>query len=142
MDGARIKIAELDQASRADGERLRQVIESISSLCDAKTGLERELAGSAALVSKAGTMATKFEERASVAKHAMNEDFAIAELTKEKDRFGIKGIVHDLVTWDENYERCVLAAGSEWMKAFVVDDVKSMIAIAAYAKEKSCPACA
>ncbi len=139
VDGARIKIAEIDQALRADGERLRQVIESISSLSDAKTGLERELAGSAALVSKAGTMATKFEERASVAKHAMNEDFAIAELTKEKDRFGIKGIVHDLVTWDENYERCVLAAGSEWMKAFVVDDVKSMIAIAAYAKEKKLP---
>ena len=139
VDGARKKIAELDQALQTDGERLRQVIESIGSLSETKTGLERELAGSAALVSKAGTMATKFEERASVAKHAMNEDFAIAALTNEKDRFGIKGIVHDLVTWDENYERCVLAAGSEWMKAFVVDDVKSMIAIAAYAKEKKLP---
>jgi chromosome segregation protein len=138
-EAARKRIAGFEESLQADGARLRQTIDLISSLGEAKDSLERELAGSAMLVSKAGTMATKFEERASVAKHAMNEDFAIAELTKEKDRFGIKGIVHDLVTWDKNYERCVLAAGAEWMKAFVVDDVKSMIAIAAYAKEKKLP---
>jgi chromosome segregation protein len=33
----------------------------------------------------------------------------------------------------------VFAAGSEWMKAFVVTDIKSMIMIAAYAKEQKLP---
>src|SRR5918998_6978663 len=58
---------------------------------------------------------------------------------KEKDRFGICGLVHDLIRWDKSYERPVLAAGSEWMKAFVVNDIKSMIMIAVYAKEQKLP---
>jgi chromosome segregation protein len=138
-DAAKIRVAELRQSLESDRARLQDVTRLICELGDIKAALERELAGSAALFSKADSMATKFEERASVAKHAMNEDFAIAELAKEKDRFGIKGIVHDLLRWDRDYERAVLAAGSEWMKAFVVEDIKSMIAIAAYAKEKKLP---
>jgi chromosome segregation protein len=58
---------------------------------------------------------------------------------KEKDRFSICGLVHDLIRWDKSYERPVFAAGSEWMKAFVVTDIKSMIMIAAYAKEQKLP---
>ena len=40
------------------------------------------------LLIRAESLATKFEERASAAKNAMSEDFAIAELMKEKDKFG------------------------------------------------------
>ncbi len=79
---------------------------------------------------RAESLVNKFEERATIAKNAMNEDLAIAELMKEKDRFSICGLVHDLIRWDKPYERPVLAAGSEWMKAFVVNDIRSMIMIA------------
>ncbi len=136
---AKTRIAELQKSLEADRARLAETVRTLETLSEAKTTLERELAGSASIVSKAETMATKFEERASVAKHAMNEDFAIAELTKDAGRFGIKGILHDLIRWDKSYERAVLAAGAEWMKAFVVEDVKAMITIAAYAKEKKLP---
>ncbi|AIF83705.1 chromosome segregation ATPase [Candidatus Nitrososphaera evergladensis SR1] len=139
VDSAKARIAELQKSLESDKSRLQETINTISTLAETKIALERELAGSAAILSKADTMATKFEERASVAKHAMNEDFAIAELSKYSEKFGIKGIVHDLIRWDKGYERAVLAAGTEWMKAFVVEDVKSMIAIAAYAKEKKLP---
>jgi chromosome segregation protein len=88
---------------------------------------------------RAESLVNKFEERATIAKNAMNEDLAIAELMKEKDRFSICGLVHDLIRWDKSYERPVFAAGSEWMKAFVVTDIKSMIMIAAYAKEQKLP---
>ncbi|AIC14516.1 chromosome segregation SMC family protein [Nitrososphaera viennensis] len=139
VDSAKTRMAELQKSLESDRSRLQETVNTLDALAETKTALERELAGSAAILSKADTMATKFEERASVAKHAMNEDFAIAELSKYSEKFGIKGIVHDLVRWDKSYERAVLAAGSEWMKAFVVEDVKSMIAIAAYAKEKKLP---
>jgi chromosome segregation protein len=88
---------------------------------------------------RAENLVNKFEERATIAKNAMNEDLAIAELMKEKDRFSICGLVHDLIRWDKSYERPVLAAGSEWMKAFVVNNIKSMIMIAAFAKEQKLP---
>ncbi|WP_337862128.1 chromosome segregation SMC family protein [Nitrososphaera sp.] len=139
LEAAKARAAGLVLSLESDRARLAETETLGANLHEIKTGLEKELAGAAALLARADTMATKFEERASVARHAMNEDFAIAELTKEKERFGIRGIVHDLIRWDPQYERSVLAAGAEWMKAFVVDDVKSMIAMAAYAKEKKLP---
>ena len=69
----------------------------------------------------------------------MNEDLAIAELMKYPEKFGIKGLVHNVIKWDKRYERPLFAAGSEWMKAFVVNDVKSMILIAEYAKLEKLP---
>lgn len=139
IDAARTRISELEQTLKADGARLAEITKTIDNLKTTKSALEHELAGSATLLSKADSMAIKFEERASVARHAMNEDFAIAELTKDSKKFGIKGLVRDLIRYEKGYERPVLAAGADWMKAFVVEDVKAMIAIAAYAKEKRLP---
>lgn len=139
ISSAKGRIAELERSLESDRKKLQDAVRLVAELAGAKAGLEKELASSANLLVRAESLATKFEERASVAKNAMNEDFAIAELMREKDRFGIRGLVHELIKWDKSYERPVLAAGSEWMKAFVVDDIKSMILIAAYAKERKLP---
>jgi chromosome segregation protein len=133
------RIAQLERSLESDGVKLHDVVRLASELADAKTNLEKELAGSASLLVRAESLVNKFEERATIAKNAMNEDLAIAELMKEKDRFSIRGLVHDLIRWDKSYERPVLAAGSEWMKAFVVNDITSMIMIATYAKERKLP---
>jgi chromosome segregation protein len=139
IESAKNRISELENSLRLDKSKLQDAISLVTGLADVKAALEKELAGSASLLARAENLATKFEERASVARNAMNEDFAIAELMKYREKFGIRGLVHDLVRWDTNYERPVLAAGSDWMKAFVVDDIKSMIVIATYAKERKLP---
>jgi chromosome segregation protein len=139
IGSAKSHLTELKKSLESDRTRLQKTTALVAELTSAKASLEKELADSASLLARSESLATKFEERASVAKNAMNEDFAIAELMKEKERFGITGLVHDLIKWDKNYERPVLAAGSEWMKAFVVGDIKSMILIAAYAKERRLP---
>lgn len=118
---------------------LQDAINTTEDLGKKKIRLENEINGSTSLLSRAENLAAKFEARASVAKNAMNEDFAIAELMRDKDRFGIKGLVHDLLKWNKNYERSMLAAGSEFMKAVVVDNIQSMIEIATYAKERKLP---
>ena len=53
--------------------------------------------------------------------------------------FGIKGLVHEFLKWDEPYERAILAPGSDWMKAFVVNDIKSMLSVVQYAKTRRLP---
>lgn len=111
----------------------------VTELGISKEALQRELDSSSLLLARAERLATKFEERASVAENAMNEDFAIADLMKDSQKFGIVGLLRDLVSWNASYERAVLAAGTEWMKAFIVDDMKSMIIIATYAKERRLP---
>lgn len=139
IDAASVHISEIEKVLERHNLRLAEITKETDDLREIKSTLEHELAGSATLLSKADNMTIKFEERASIARHAMNEDFAIAELTKDSKKFGIRGLVRDLIRYDKDYERSVLAAGAEWMKAFVVDDVKAMIAIAAYAKEKRLP---
>jgi chromosome segregation protein len=137
--GTKNRIAELERSLESYGVKLHDAARLSSELANARVTLEKELAGSANLLVRAENLVNKFEERATIAKNAMNEDLAIAELMKEKDRFSICGLVHDLIRWDKSYERSVLAAGSEWMKAFVVNDIKSMIMIASYAKEQKLP---
>jgi chromosome segregation protein len=132
-------IAEFEKSLETERAKLHDAISRAVQLTDAKASLEKELAGAASVPLRAESLANKFEERASIVKNAMNEDVAIAELMKEKDKFGIHGIVHDIIKWDKSYERPILAAGSEWMKAFVVHDIKSMVLIAAYAKERKLP---
>jgi chromosome segregation protein len=133
------RIAELEKSLESAMNKLQEAAKLVTELADVKAGYEKELEGSASLLIRAESLATKFEERASIAKNAMNEDFAIAELMKQRETFGIKGLVHNLIRWDRTYERPVLAAGSEWMKAFVVNNIKSMILIAAYAKARKLP---
>ena len=133
------RIAQLEKSLESEGAKLHDAIRLAAELADTKASLEEELAGSAGVLVRAESLANKFEERASIAKNAMNEDVAIAELMKEKDKFGIRGLVHDVIRWDKSYDRPMLAAGSEWMKAFVVHDIKSMILIASYAKERKLP---
>jgi chromosome segregation protein len=139
LDSSSKTVEEHSNAVEYDRLQLQKVSDELSRLEEAKAILEREVVNSTALYSKAEKLAMKFEERASVAKNAMNEDLAIAELMKEGESFGILGLVHDLVKWDPNYERAVLAAGSEWMKSFVVNDIQAMILMASYAKERKLP---
>src|SRR5690606_1153522 len=139
IESSKSTIKELELSLESHQKKLQDTTRLLAELAESKAILEKELAGSASLLIRAESLATKFEERASAAKNAMSEDFAIAEIMKEKDKFRVKGLVHELIKWDKAYERPVLAAGSEWMKAFVVEDVNSMILIAAYAKERKLP---
>ncbi len=119
--------------------KLDTTISLVDNLKKMKATLQSNLKTSTNLLSTADTFTIRYEVKASTAKNAMTEDIAIAELMKVSNMFGIDGLVHNLITWNKNYERSVLAAGSEWMKAFVVDSVKSMISIAEYAKKNKLP---
>jgi chromosome segregation protein len=111
----------------------------INNLSEIESTLQTHLKTSTNLLSSADAFTIKCEVKASTVKNAMTEDIAIAELMRMSDAFGIEGLVHNVITWNKDYERAVLAAGSEWMKAFVVDTVKSMISMAEYAKKNKLP---
>lgn len=130
-----------DLSHRLDTEnsRLDCIVGLVENLKTLKANLEANLNASTTLLSAADAFTMRYEVKASTAKNVMNEDVAIVEFMKSANQFGIKGLVHDLIGWDRNYERSVLAAGSEWMKAFVVENVQSMISIAEHAKKINLP---
>jgi chromosome segregation protein len=91
------------------------------------------------LLDRASGMVTEYDSQTLAARDVMNEDFAIAEMTKAESSLTIRGLIYDLISWEKRYEKPVLAAGADLMKAFVVDDVGSMLSILEYAKKKKLP---
>ena len=108
-----------DLSNRLDTEnsKLHSIVGLVENLKIFKANLEANINTSTSLLSAADAFTMKYEVKASTAKNVMNEDVAIVEFMKNSSYFGIKGLVHDLIGWDRHYERSVLAAGSEWMKA-------------------------
>ena len=90
-------------------------------------------------VSKVKTFAVPYEEKYAMAVHLSNEDFAIADLTKNSQDFKIIGMVGDLLIFDESYKNAVFAVAKDWMKCCIVPNVEEMIRLATYIKEKNLP---
>jgi chromosome segregation protein len=101
--------------------------------------IEDETSNLRMLLNRARSLAMEYESQVLAAKDMMNEDFAIAEMTKSGSSLAVRGLVCDLISWEKRYEKSVLAAGTDLMKAFVVDDVRSMLSILEYAKTKKLP---
>ena len=139
VDNGTTLLVDLHETLKLQNTKLESQVRTLQNLKILKSTFEKELKSSSILLSRADNVTTKYEAKSIIAKNVRNEDFAIAELMKGSEKFGIKGLVHHMMTWDKKYEKSIFAAGSEWMKAFVVDNVKSMISIAEYAKTKKLP---
>jgi chromosome segregation protein len=139
VDNGTTLLVDLHETLKLQNTKLEAEVRTLQNLKTLKSTFEKELKSSSILLNRADNVTMKYEAKSVIAKNARNEDFAIAELMKGSEKFGIKGLVHHMMTWDKKYEKSVFAAGSEWMKAFVVDNVKSMISIAEYAKTKKLP---
>ena len=104
-----------------------------------KIKLDEELSSSRSLLNKADNLAKTYEIKQDIVRNLNNEDLTISELIKDTVTHGIKGMVHNAIKYDTKYKRAILAGGSEWLKAIIVDDTKSMISIARYVKLQKLP---
>ncbi|MGB9168029.1 MAG: chromosome segregation SMC family protein [Nitrososphaeraceae archaeon] len=114
------------------------IARSISNLEDKIKKYGNELENSRTTLDESDQDSIKFQEKHAILVNSMAEDFTISEILKNKNLDTI-GTVHDLIKWDKNYHRSVIATASEWMKAIVVRDAGSMIKIAEFAKSKKLP---
>ena len=78
----------------------------------------------------------KYQEKIELAKSSLTEDYAIATLLKDFKNLDIIGYVFNLIKWNDKYQKAVVASGNEWMKAVIVKDIKSMITLAEFSKNK------
>ncbi len=92
------------------------------------------------ILNNSDTESFKIYEKSRILTDSMYEDLTISEIVKNNNQLpAVVGIVHDLIKWDKNYHRPVMAVGAEWMKAIVVNNVQDMIQIAEFAKLKKLP---
>ena len=91
------------------------------------------------VLDKSSTAANQYESKIKTVKGFMHEDYTIAKLKGDADQLGIEGLVYEMISWDKKYERSVLAASSDWIKAIVVKDFATLLGLAQVAKSKKLP---
>ncbi|MEM3092634.1 MAG: chromosome segregation SMC family protein, partial [Candidatus Nitrosocaldus sp.] len=98
-----------------------------------KRGLVKQIDGASSILERAEYVTTRYQAEIDVA--MQGEDGTIARLMEsDAHRLGIVGILQGLIGWDARYARAVMAVGSNWLKALVVRDVGSMLAILEHVK--------
>jgi chromosome segregation protein len=91
------------------------------------------------ILEKAAKAAAQFDAKIRVVKSIMHEDYTIAHLKEHREELGIEGLVYEMISWDKQYERAVLAAASDWIKSFVVKDFETLLSLAEVARVKKLP---
>ncbi len=89
------------------------------------------------ILEKSSKVATQYDSKIKTVKGFMHEDYTVAKLKEDPQILGIRGLVYEIISWDKQYERCVLAVGSDWIKSLVVDDFATLLGIAQIAKDKN-----
>ena len=91
------------------------------------------------ILEKSSKAANQYESKIKTVKGFMHEDYTVAKLKEDAEKLGIEGLVYEMISWDKQYERSVLAVSSDWIKAIVVKDFATLLGIAEVARSKKLP---
>ena len=91
------------------------------------------------ILEKSTKAATQYESKIKTVKGFMHEDYTVAKLKEDAEKLGIEGLVYEMITWDKQYDRSILAVSSDWIKAIVVKDFATLLGIAEFARSKKLP---
>jgi chromosome segregation protein len=91
------------------------------------------------ILDKSSKAAAQYETKIKTVKGIMHEDYTVAKLKEDADKLGIDGLVYEMISWEKQYERSVLAVSSDWIKAIVVKDFATLLGIAEVARSKNLP---
>jgi len=111
----------------------------ITKLQTKKSKINNDMEEWGLILEKSSKAATHYESKIKTVKGFMHEDYTVAKLKEDAEKLGIEGLVYEMISWDKQYERSVLAVSSDWIKAIVVKDFATLIALAEAAKSKKLP---
>jgi chromosome segregation protein len=103
------------------------------------TKTESDIEELSLILEKAAKAAAQYDAKIRVVKGIMHEDYTIASLKEHSHELGIEGLAYEMISWDKEYERAVLATASDWIKSFVVKDFATLLSLAEVARAKKLP---
>ncbi|HMK32268.1 MAG TPA: chromosome segregation SMC family protein, partial [Nitrosopumilaceae archaeon] len=118
---------------------INEVKSRLENMSEKKTKIEKDIEDTTLILEKASKAAAQYEAKIRVVKEVMHEDYSIAKLKEDSKRLGIQGLVYEMLSWDKQFERPILAVGSDWLKALVVNDFATLLGLAEFAQEKNLP---
>lgn len=111
----------------------------ISGLKERRERTVRDMDDLSLLLDKSTSAGSKFDAKIRLVKDIMHEDYSAARLRDNAGRLGVIGLAYELLEWDRDHERAVLAAASDWLKATVVQDFATLVGLAEFVRDRRLP---
>ena len=111
----------------------------ILKLSKQRTKLSDDITELELILDKSSKAANRYSEKIKLVKGVMHEDYTISQLKNDAKKLGIEGLVYEMLSWNKQYERAVLAVSSDWIKAMVVPDFETLVSLAQVARDKKLP---
>ena len=135
----RESVRQLDSVIRGSRTEMSVLESKTSLLGERRAGILANMDGLEPLVEAAERAATRYESKIKTVRGFMHEDYTAARLREDARSLGIEGLVYEMMSWDPAYERPVMAAGSDWIKAMVVQDFDTLLGISEAARSQNLP---
>lgn len=119
--------------------RADSVDRKITRLRDERTRLSSEVDEMDDLIRRAGQAAARYDSKLRLVRKVMHEDYSIGRLRNDAPGLGVLGLAYELLSWPDGVDRAAMAAGSDWLKALVVEDMEAMAAISEVAVSMGLP---
>ena len=118
---------------------ISEIKSRITKLQNRKSKINTDMDELGLILEKSTKAATQYESKIKTVKGFMHEDYTVAKLKEDAKKLGIEGLVYEMITWEKQYDRSVLAVSSDWIKAIVVKDFATLLGIAEFARSKKLP---
>jgi chromosome segregation protein len=143
IDAESLKLTTLKSRLESIIENHKATIAELRGRISEQTGrhgkIEHDIDELNFILEKAAKAAAQYDAKIRVVKSIMHEDYTIAHLKEHREELGIEGLVYEMISWDREYERAILAAASDWIKSFVVRDFGTLLSLAEVARAKKLP---
>ena len=129
-----------DELSKVSSNNSSSEIEiKISKLSEQRKKIENDIDELEKILDKSSKAGHRYNEKIKLVKDVMHEDYTIAQLKSDAEKLGIVGFVYEILSWNKQYERAVLAACADWIKAAIVPDFETLVSLAQVARNKKLP---
>jgi len=129
-----------DKLSQATSDKHSREIESrISKLSEQRKKMENDLVELELILDKSSKAGHRYNEKIKLVKDVMHEDYTISQLKGDAKKLGILGFVYEILSWNKQHERAVLATCADWIKAAIVPDFETLVSLAQVARNRRLP---
>ena len=101
--------------------------------------MENDLVELELILDKSSKAGHRYNEKIKLVKDVMHEDYTISQLKGDAKKLGILGFVYEILSWNKQHERAVLATCADWIKAAIVPDFETLVSLAQVARNRRLP---
>ena len=129
-----------DKLSNVSSDKHSKEIElKITKLSKQREKIENDIVELELILEKSSKAGHRYNEKIKLVKDVMHEDYTISQLKGDAKKLGIVGFVYEVLSWNKQYERAILATCADWIKAAIVPDFETLVSLAQVARNKKLP---